>query len=140
MKPMSILAGSYGLLLLGLSLFAAFLFQNHNDFFQESLSMALTEQGTSIEQYQLHWNSTLVVGSLSIILGVAIWRGSRTALRIWLGLVVAISAAQVLLLVLRPLPFGFEQVDIIDFGIQTAVLLVSVVLIVRLKRQEATGA
>ena len=145
MKPLSILALVYGLLLVVLGSIGATLIRPDDSFINQAWSKSLSEQGTSLERWSLHWNGTctvfVLVGVFSISIGVAIWRSSRTAAALWLALIVCTILVQFFLFACNPLPFAFQQVDIIDIGIQFVVLALSVLLCTRSRRQrEATKA
>ena len=144
MKALSTLAVLYGLLLAAVSAATGFVLRQNDPLFDEWFSAALTEQGTSIEQFGFHRDLSCgvigFVGLVALALGIAIWRNSKTATRLWLALMIIVSLGQLVLVIARPLPFKFQQVGILDIGIQTMVLILSFVLFAHYQRNEESDA
>jgi len=139
MKPLSILALAYGLLLVVYGVVGGMFNGMNSRFFDQAWAQSLEEQGMSLEQWSLHWNVTCALfmffGVFSILVGIGIWRSSRTALAVWFLLIVCVLLVQSILFAFNPLPFAFQEVSIIDIGFQVGVLALSVFLFGRIGKE-----
>ena len=70
--------------------------------------------GLQPDRWRGHWLGTALVyislGVTFLCFAIGLWRGSRSAAIAWCITVTVISAVWLVLFVLRPLPYGFQQI------------------------------
>ena len=85
--------------------------------------------GLQPDHWRGHWLGTagayIVLGAAFVCFAIGLWRYSRRVATAWCFTVTALSALSLVLFLLHPLPYGFQQVSLGEVVILTALSAVS---------------
>ena len=125
MRLLALIAGSIGCLLVcvgGLGL-------NSTITGWDILGRSGALMGLQPDHWRGHWLGTALVyislGVTFLCFTIGLWRGSRSAAIAWCITVNVISAVWLVLFVLRPLPYGFQQIPFSEVAFLIVLAVIS---------------